>query len=137
MQGRPLDLLDFDGTVGQHPLDGLVVGNRLAKGFSLTRVVHPELQQPLRLADGSRGDRQAPTADPLHRQAKAVANFAQNVAGRHAHVVEPHVGRFPTAHQSDRPLGPAHVTVDEKRGDAAARFLLGSVTAKTMAKSAS
>ena len=43
VKGKPFRGLDFCGGVGEHPLDGLTVGDGLAKGDALPGVVYSHL----------------------------------------------------------------------------------------------
>jgi len=118
-QDQPANLLDFHRAVGQHPLDRLVVGDRVSERDPLAGVLASHLQQPLRLADGARRDQQAALADPRHRQLETATLLTQRVLGRYPDIVELQLGRPPGTHGFDPAAGPAHLPVDEEGGDAA------------------
>ncbi len=61
----------------------------------------------------------------MHTEAEALADFTENVARRHPHVVEGQLRRTALAHRLDEVRRPAHVPIhQERRGPAAAGALL-------------
>ena len=64
------------------------LGERLAELLALVQVAARRVERALRGADRAGRDVDAPAVQPLHRDAEALAFAAQQVLGRHAHVVE-------------------------------------------------
>ena len=97
--------------VGQHRLDQLELGDRLAELAAFHRVAGGLVQDALTLADAHRRDIDAATVEALHRGRKAAPlDPADDRVCRNAHVVEVHIGR-PGA-------GMAHLAVVRADGDA-------------------
>ena len=94
-------------------------------------------QQALRHADAARGDEPAALADPLHAEREALADFAQDVVFRHAHVLEEQFRWPPPAHGVDGARSPARRDRPGSGHAAVWGGFVRSVTAKTIVKSAS
>ena len=74
--------------IGDHRLDQLEVGDRLAELLALGGIGDAVGDQPLGDADADRGDVQPAAVEHLHGDLEALAFLAEPVRGRHRHVVE-------------------------------------------------
>ena len=78
---------DFGLHVGEHPLDGLIVGDGLAEGAALLGVAHGRFQRSLREADRLRGDADAAAIERFERDLQALAFFAEAIFRRDAAIL--------------------------------------------------
>src|SRR5579875_2787618 len=85
---EPARRLDLYIGVGDHPLNGLALGNWLAHRHALFGIVNRHLQRALSDADGATSDSPATGTNPLHAQVKAAIQFTQNILLWHAHILE-------------------------------------------------
>ncbi|MNK62037.1 hypothetical protein D3C87_812050 [compost metagenome] len=76
--------------VGQHEAHALVLHQRMAEGLAAAGVVGGELVHAARGAEPAHAVREARGRQPHLRVAKALADGAQHVGGRHAQAVEAH-----------------------------------------------
>ena len=74
--------------IGDHRLDQLEIGERLAELLALARISHRVGDQPLGDADADRGDMQPAAIEHPHRDLEALAFLAEPVGGRHRRLVE-------------------------------------------------
>ncbi|EAU62243.1 conserved hypothetical protein [Stigmatella aurantiaca DW4/3-1] len=82
--------VDLRGHVRQHELDGLVLPDGLAERLALARVAHRLLERGPGDAQRLRGDADPAAVQRAHGDLEALALLAQEVLGRHAHVLEEH-----------------------------------------------
>ena len=85
--------LDLHGHVGEHELDALEVGDRLAELLALLDVALGVVEGALRDAEGLGRDRDAGVVQGLHRRGEAGALLADHAVGRDANVVEVDLAR--------------------------------------------
>ena len=109
--------------IGQHPLNGLPLGQRFAKrntGFGMLR---RHFQQAVRRADARTAHRHAPIAQRFLRQIKTLPRLAQHGAVRHFASVEFNLSELDhvRAHGGidTRDIEPWRATIHQKRRDAA------------------
>ena len=85
--------VDLDLAVGEHRLDQLEVGDRLAEGLALVGVAQRRIERAPGVTGRRRADRDAPVVEALHRKDEALAGLAaEQCITRHAHIVEHDVG---------------------------------------------
>jgi hypothetical protein len=116
--------LDLGLGVGDHPLDGLAVGDGRPERLAGPGVLDRHVQQALAPAERAGGQQVAALADPLHGEGEPVPLLAQDVLMGHAHVLEDQGGGAALAHGVDGLGGPARVAVDEEAGHAPVGALL-------------
>ena len=79
---------DFRGHVGEHPLNGLIVGNGTAEGAALLRVARGRFHRTLCQANRLRGNADATAVERAERNLQALPFSAENVFGGHATILE-------------------------------------------------
>ena len=84
--------VELGGAVGEHPLDRLVVGDRLAERLVLLGVRERRVERGLADAERLRRDRDAPAVERPHRDLEAVARSAEQRVGADAHVLQLEIG---------------------------------------------
>src|SRR5260370_17811970 len=75
---------NFHLHVGEHPLDGLILGDRLAESLALLGVMHRGFERSLREAKRLRGDADASAIERFERDSQTLAFFSQAVFSRPA-----------------------------------------------------
>ena len=78
--------------LGQLEARVLEIGDRLAEGLALARVVDGPSQRRLHDGDGADGHQQALARQLVHQAGEAAALLAQDIGGRNAHVLEEQLG---------------------------------------------
>ena len=131
-RGFPSDRTEGDDVhvyVGEHPLDGLAVGDRAAVGDALLRPLDGHFQRTGEDAQSHRATQQPVMVDqPLLSQGEPAANLAKDLRLRHPDVVEMDVvllclGRYdpdPNGLEGNAGRG----VVDDEHRDAAALHLV-------------
>src|SRR5680860_592968 len=114
---QPPQRLDLHRGVGDHPLDGLMLSDRLTEGDPVAGVFNAHLDQPLAGPEGAGGQQVATLANPAHGELEALALLAEDARVRDTHVVEDQRRRAPLAHGVNVFRLPALVAVDEEAGD--------------------
>src|SRR5882757_5652689 len=86
--------------VGQHELDALELGNRLAELLAFAAIGDRGVDGALRQADRDRADRRPVEVEDAHAGLEGLALGTDHVLGRDAHIVEEdrHVGHAANAH---------------------------------------
>ncbi len=80
--------LDFRVHVGEHPLDGLEVGDGLAEGFAVACEFCGFIESGLRKANGLGGDADAAAVECGEGDLQALAFFAEAIGGGYDAIVE-------------------------------------------------
>ena len=108
--------MQFDGGIRDHPLDRLALCERLAKGVAGIGVGDGQIQRTLGAADGLRAMGQAAGVQEFPGQLPALADAADDLAGRYAHVFEQQFPGLVGRHQVERLPQPhaRRAAVDQK-----------------------
>ncbi len=116
----------------------LAVGERLAEGRALLGVGRRHFQAALGDAERARAVLDAADIEPFLAERHALAFLADQVRGRHAHVVEHDLPRLVAHHGLvlRAELHARRVHVDQEHGDAAARALAAVGRGQQLQKSA-
>ena len=85
-------LLDLDAGAGDGLLRGIVVDHRPAEGPPFGGPRHHQFDQDLAAPDGTHAVMQPRRPQPHLCRRKALAFFAQQVPGRHTHILEVEFG---------------------------------------------
>ena len=78
--------------VGEHPLNGLIVGDGLAEGFALLGVFRRGFERALRQAHRLRGDADSAAIERFEGDAQALPFFAEAIFDRHAAILQRNFG---------------------------------------------
>ena len=90
--GQRAGRFDFGLHVGEHPLNGLIVGDGLAEGFALLGVFRRGFERALRQAHRLRGDADSAAIERFEGDAQALPFFAEAVFDRHAAILQRNFG---------------------------------------------
>ncbi len=111
--------------VGEHPLDRLEVGDRLAERLAVLRVADRELERAAPQTERHRRDRDAPPIEDAHRVVEALVDVAQALRVGDAHVLEGQLdgvaGATAVLLELLARAEAGRALIDDERGDAALR----------------